>query len=56
MTKKELKRRVKRLEILVRMLQERKKCEYCENYKPKTVVFKRFVPLPPIDQEGGDQK
>lgn len=57
MKKKQLKRHILRLQhdvdalakSVIMLNEDIKKHQcYCENYKPKTVTFKRFVPIPEI--------
>ena len=52
MGKKKLKRTIRELERKVAALSievDQFKC-HCENYKPKTVEFRRWQPLPPISR------
>ena len=59
MGKKKLKKRIKFLEFRVEALTKAmvtSDCHYCENHKPKTVTFSRYIPLPKIDMEGSYER
>lgn len=48
MGKKKLKKRIAELEAEMAELHHKcRQCETCENYKPKTVTWRRFKPLEP---------
>lgn len=49
MKKKKLKKQIKTLIFRVNSLERNtRECLHCENFKPKTVTFRRFEPLPSI--------
>ena len=63
MNKKKLKKEIKVLRAEIDLLARQvahfgdvitKNHCYCENYKPRTVTFKRFTPLPQIGRKDGE--
>ena len=64
MKKKKLEKKIKELRKEINLITKtiidvsetiNKNTFYCENYKPRTVTFKRYTPLPKIDTEEGKQ-
>ena len=55
MNKKKLKRRLERMEARINSLEERARCERCENHKPKKVQFMRWFPLDSAKPIGGEK-